>query len=499
VATGWLGLVLVGLAAVGFSATTAIPGYAALVPTMGAACVIMADIDGRRPKLGAGRLLSLAPLAYIGARSYTFYLWHWPVLIIALVYVGHGLSPGTNLLLLTGAFILSTITYKVFENPIRRGERLGHGLLVWLGRGYPSASAARLRRQPDNTRVLIMWPASALLMLCVAAFTLSAIDEKEAAISSAGAPLTPGYSVLSPAATAAPTAPNPTAPVGSAGHPLPSVTAAVEAADRKAAIPTDLSPPVSDLLDANNPAVEYVFPSGCAPESDSQTTSQVCQLGDVGATKSIVVIGDSHAQMWMPPILQMAQTDSWVVRPLVKSGCTPYTWTGVDATAPCSAWFNWAVRQARLIRPSVMLIGAAYGGVTGSSADADENGITTLVAAVRRAATYVVLIADDDGIGEQPVDCLLGRGANMGTCTDVRSQASFQINDDLTSLAASGGFAVMPTREWFCDGYQCPLVIGRTVVYRDLGHITVPYARTLYAPFRAEFRRVVGLPKPSGS
>jgi peptidoglycan/LPS O-acetylase OafA/YrhL len=493
VVIGWLGLVLVGIAAVGFSSTTAIPGYAALLPTVGAAFVIVADIDGRLQKLGAGRLLSLAPLGYIGDRSYTLYLWHWPVLIIALVYVGHSLSVETNLLLLAGAFVLSMFTYKFFENPIRRGERLGHGLSLWLTGGGPSGPRVRARSPSDSSRPLIMWPAAALVVLLVAAFTLSAINQKEAALSTAGAPLTPGYSSPSPAATAAPSAPSTSVPVVSAGQPLPAVVAAVQAANRKAAIPADLSPPVSDLLNSNDAAVEYVFPAGCAPASDNQTTSQVCQLGDVGATKSIVVMGDSHAQMWMPTILQLAAADGWVVRPLVKSGCSPSTWTGADATVPCVAWLKWALSQARLIRPSVILIGAYYGGTTGLYAQADENGITTLTSAVRGAAKHVILIADDDGIAEQPVDCLLARGANMSTCTDVRSQADFQINDDLAALAASGSFTVMPTRGWFCDGYQCPLVVGRTVVYRDLGHITAAYALALYAPFRSEFRRAAGL------
>ena len=79
---GWLGLALIAIAAVSFSASTAFPGYAALVPTVGAALVIGAGI-GRSPRASAKRVLSVAPMRYIGDRSYTFYLWHWPVLVIA--------------------------------------------------------------------------------------------------------------------------------------------------------------------------------------------------------------------------------------------------------------------------------------------------------------------------------------------------------------------------------------------------------------------------------
>ena len=69
-----------------------------------------------------GHVLAVHPLRYVGDRSYTFYLWHWPALIIADFYVGHQLGVGMNMLLLLGAFLLSIVTYALFENPIRRAR-----------------------------------------------------------------------------------------------------------------------------------------------------------------------------------------------------------------------------------------------------------------------------------------------------------------------------------------------------------------------------------------
>jgi peptidoglycan/LPS O-acetylase OafA/YrhL len=85
-AAAWLGLACICTAAVAFSSSTPFPGYAALLPTVGAALVIAASNGS------ASRLLSRAPLRYVGDRSYAFYLWHWPVLVIAAEYVGHDLS-----------------------------------------------------------------------------------------------------------------------------------------------------------------------------------------------------------------------------------------------------------------------------------------------------------------------------------------------------------------------------------------------------------------------
>src|SRR6185312_7082056 len=110
----WLGLAFIVAAGVAFSDSTAFPGYAALLPAVGAALVIAAAPGG------ASRVLSVAPMRYVGDRSYAFYLWHWPVLVIAAEYAGHDLSTAVRLGLLAGAFGLSILSYAFFENPIRQ-------------------------------------------------------------------------------------------------------------------------------------------------------------------------------------------------------------------------------------------------------------------------------------------------------------------------------------------------------------------------------------------
>src|SRR5439155_11066123 len=104
VAIGWAGIVAIGAAGVLYSSGTPFPGYAALLPSVGAALVIAAGLSSAgAPRVAASRVLALAPLRYVGDRSYTFYLWHWPVLIIAERYAGHELSVRTKLALLACA------------------------------------------------------------------------------------------------------------------------------------------------------------------------------------------------------------------------------------------------------------------------------------------------------------------------------------------------------------------------------------------------------------
>lgn len=123
------GLALIVVAALTFDEATTFPGYAAALPVAATVLVLAGRGDsvlGRRPMLWLGRL------------SYPFYLWHWPVLIIAAQAHGGPLPAGARAALVLGSLGLAAITYFVVENPIRRGARLKQShlltlsLAVWL-------------------------------------------------------------------------------------------------------------------------------------------------------------------------------------------------------------------------------------------------------------------------------------------------------------------------------------------------------------------------------
>ncbi len=113
----WSGLVGVLVAAVIFNNTTSYPGSAVALPVVSTALVIAGGMA--RPALGAEFLLRSPPLQWMGRLSYSLYLWHWPILIIAAQHVGHALSVKENLLWLLVALALSIGSYFIIENPIR--------------------------------------------------------------------------------------------------------------------------------------------------------------------------------------------------------------------------------------------------------------------------------------------------------------------------------------------------------------------------------------------
>ena len=91
-----------------------IPGYYALLPTTGAACLIL---SGQSSATIISRALSLRPIVYIGKISYSLYLVHWPINVFAGLVIEH-YSPGWRLAMFALSIGLAALVYHVVEEPV---------------------------------------------------------------------------------------------------------------------------------------------------------------------------------------------------------------------------------------------------------------------------------------------------------------------------------------------------------------------------------------------
>jgi hypothetical protein len=110
-----------------------------------------------------------------------------------------------------------------------------------------------------------------------------------------------------------------------------------------------------------------------------------------------------------------------------------------------------------------------------------------LVDAVKPLARRVVVIGDPPGMGREPVDCLLSRGATLATCTWTLTADQVSVYRDVERVAQDRGVGFVDTMGWFCFEDQCPMVVGRTIAHRDTDHITKSYALELRELFRDAF------------
>ena len=114
-----------------------------------------------RPGSLVGRALEIAPLRWLGERSYSIYLWHWPIML-ALQWE-FGFAPDSLAIVGVGViatFACSELSYQLVERPLRRPE-------FW--------SLERIRGRLADARPLAVVAASlagAVLLALVIGFTV---------------------------------------------------------------------------------------------------------------------------------------------------------------------------------------------------------------------------------------------------------------------------------------------------------------------------------------
>ena len=110
-----LALVLVPLFLL--SPHSSFPGPAAIPSVLGTAILIALPTSfiNRRP-------LALAPLVFIGRVSYSWYLWHWPLLAFLRIATTDALPLPAALIAITVAFALAVLSWRFIEQPFRRSQ-----------------------------------------------------------------------------------------------------------------------------------------------------------------------------------------------------------------------------------------------------------------------------------------------------------------------------------------------------------------------------------------
>ncbi len=117
-AAAFIGVAFIVAAIFGYSRTTPFPGLSALLPTLGAAGILYAGLDGRATV--AGRGLSLLPFHFVGLISYSLYLWHWPLIVFNKIYFGEETSPAVVAGVILASFVLATLSWRYVEGPFRK-------------------------------------------------------------------------------------------------------------------------------------------------------------------------------------------------------------------------------------------------------------------------------------------------------------------------------------------------------------------------------------------
>jgi peptidoglycan/LPS O-acetylase OafA/YrhL len=118
----WLGAVLLLSSACLMRSTSGFPGPMALIPGVGTVLILIA---GKYCAMDSGLFGALKHPAMqkIGNLSYSWYLWHWPILVFGRILLPSSGKLGSTLLLAI-SLCIAWLSYRLVETPIRFSPRL---------------------------------------------------------------------------------------------------------------------------------------------------------------------------------------------------------------------------------------------------------------------------------------------------------------------------------------------------------------------------------------
>jgi peptidoglycan/LPS O-acetylase OafA/YrhL len=454
---GWAGLAMILLGCVWFTSTTPFPGIAALLPTLGAVLVIGAGCA--TPSSGCGQFLSTSPMRAVGRISYAWYLWHWPVLVLAPALLGHHLGLAERIAAALLSAGLAWLTMRYLENPLRFAPKIRNSAWRSLGLGAVATAIA----------VLV-----GLGLLKVV-------------------PTPVGYGAPAPAVALSGT----TVPAGAGmaayddavAQTFAQVQTALAASFGVKPVPSNLTPPLNNLAAEQ---VDYTY-QGCL-RTPYESGQPECVMGDTASPDTVALIGDSHAAMWTPAFQQIAAQRHWRLQMMAKEACPV-----VDARAGsafsnlvedlqhCQQWREEIVARVKAERPRLVVVSVWRGyGIdeTMSGFRAYDrawiDGMTRLVRQLRETGTHVLVLGPIPSPHANVPICVSGHLDDVTACALSRSASVDRSGIAAEAAAtAAGGGQYADLSDLFCTAERCPVIVGNTLVYLDVSHLTLQYSRVL--------------------
>lgn len=462
---GWVGVAVIITACFAITEAMAFPGVLALAPVIGTVLVLAAGDDSTRGPVIA---LRNGTMQWIGARSYSIYLWHWPALVIGEAALNGPLSVAERIALIAGSIVAAGLSYRLVENPVRRSPTLAtrNNLTLCVGALLVVVSigaGAVLRNKPVDLSTDVVATRPTLITAPTSIASPSTTDTtSDTAPGTTTVPVDPP-SVVSPT------------------EPLAAVIEGI--ATEK--VPKNLEPSLAGAT-GDKPVI---YDDGCHLDAGSTTTSE-CVFGDTSSQFTVALFGDSHAAQWFNALDWIAKQRGWRLLALTKLGCAPieritYNAT-IGATYPqCKPWRASVKKRLAAERAAVVFISYSNRlqqvGVQQPFPDQVWlDGFAELIPELRVAGTEAVLITDTPYPGRDVPICLSSNVSRVGNCAFSREKGIRQSRLD-TNIAAAldNGAQVLDVTNWLCTKEACPVIVGNLLVYRDSNHITTKYAEWL--------------------
>ena len=400
------GLGLILLSALSYSEVTAYPGIAATMPAVGTAALLVAGPWA--PTSLVTRLLSNGVLRWFGRLSYSWYLWHWPLVGLGAVLdwnIGVSGRLGWSLL----ALVLAVLTHKFVETPFRENNRY--------------------RDRPHVAMTIGLAASAATLVVAFLSMGLAA---------------------------------------------------------RRASSPAQRA-----IAFARNDGMEHdcwgsILENAAAP----------CEFGDRASRTVVFLMGDSHAEHWLPAIDRIGRERGWKIIATIKPGCpvadVPELMNArlKRAYSECTSWRRATLRRIVAERPAAVIL-STYNGYVATDGDRSpwrvtpaswRDGLRRTYGVVTSAGIATVVLRDVPEVPFDAPSCLSRRAARAPfahACEYDRASSLSPAAIAAQTDAARGlpGIALVDMTDRVCSTPRCSVVQRGRIVFRDDDHLTAAFSR----------------------
>lgn len=392
----WSGLALIGGSVVIISERTAFPGIAAIPTVVGTCMLIAAGVGATSP---LGRLLRLWPTQELGRLSYSWYLWHWPFLVIGQIYLDD-FGPTTRIMLAAVSLVVAAAAHYLIENPVR----FANSLVTSHGPNWAMAIAL-------------------IAVVLGGSFALTRSADAELA--------TPDY---------------------------------------------------ADLVVAQDDE-PFLLGRGCNV-ADVEFLLAECSTGPAGATRTILVLGDSHAEMWTPMLSALADELDYRVVMYALGGCNVAGLEPQISVSFCREVQSNNLAVVDALAPDAVVISHFADNIDNLTASEWSAGIDVILTELTDRDIPVGWIHDSPNLGLNPVECVATKDEDA--CTPRRSDVVARpdrLRIAETPVLERLGISAFNPIDLLCDENICPLRSDGLFRYRDEHHVAASYAEFLAPAF----------------
>jgi len=417
-AVAWTSLLAIAYAMYTYNNSTVFPGTAALVPTLAAVGLLWSQGNW----FGSRIILDNSVAQWIGSRSYSIYLWHWPLIVLAITLRNNDKVTLLGAVLL--ALILSEIGYRIIENPIR--------------------NSIRIRQHAKR--------AFAIGLACIGLTIGTGLAVSHATF-------TVGSDVAERADF--------------------SDTSYLDAAILNQVLPMNIQPSLLAAPDDRS----LIYRNGCHSSTEKPDETEKCVFGDPESATTVALFGNSHAAQWFAPLEKIAHSESWRLRTLTASAC-PFL-SGSNPNVYCDTWRENVIAAILDQHIKVVIVSQFFGSKPDdtnlSVAQWWQEELPLTISALRAVGAEPIILLDTPNPPEDTPTCLSSHPNNIQLCGPTTSSLSkgATISQAIESVAAETGVAVIDPTDWFCLNDICPPIVGDFLVYRDGHHMTDLFASQL--------------------